>query len=232
MAVSRGWSRYEAWLASHGFAVLVPAFRGSAGLGIRHMEEGLSAGVGEADLSDVLTGAHWLEAQPGIDKDRIAVGGRSWGGYLTLRAVTQPEHPFVCGWAGAAISDWEIQQAETEVRYYDFQLLGGFLTDNSVRARAQERSPIHAMDQVKVPLLITHGREDRDVPFRQIEEFVRALRTHKAPLEEALFFEGEGHSNNKVANVLTETARILAFFRRHLLPWDLTSNPCGDQEVY
>lgn len=231
VAVSRGWSRYEAWLASHGFAVLVPAFRGSAALGVRHMQEGMVEGVGKADLTDVLAGARWLSTQPGINGGRLAVGGRSWGGYLSLRAVTQPEHPFVCGWAGAAISDWEVQQVETEVRYYDFQLLGGFLTDAAVRARARGRSPIHDVSHLSVPLFITHGRKDRDVPFRQIEAFVQALREYGTPLEDAVFFD-EGHSNKEVPNILEECARILAFFCRHLLPWDLTSNPCGGQEVY
>jgi dipeptidyl aminopeptidase/acylaminoacyl peptidase len=229
--VSRGWSRQEVWLASQGFAVLVPAFRGSATLGISHMEAGLGEGVGKADLADILAGARWLASQPGIDGDRLAAGGRSWGGYLTLRAVTQAEHPFVCGWAGAAIADWEIQQAETEVRYYDYQLLGGFLTDDAVRARARDRSPVHDITHLKVPLLITHGRKDHDVPFRQIEEFVQALRATGAPLEEHLFFD-EGHANKEAANIVTEYSRILAFFRRHLLPWNLTSNPCSGQAVY
>ncbi len=157
--------------------------------------------------------------------------GRSWGGYLSLRAVTRAVHPFVCGWAGAAIADGEIQQTETEVRYYDYQLLGGFLTDEAVRARAKDRSPIHGIADLKVPLLITHGRKDHDVPFRQIKKFVQAARQCGAPLEEALFFD-EGHANKEEANIVTEYSRILAFFRRHLLPWDFKSNPCPGQAVY
>lgn len=230
--VDRGWSPRPAWLASQGFAVLVPAFRASTGLGRRHMRNGFGESVGQADLDDVLAAAHWLKTESGVNGQRLGIVGRSWGGYLVLRAVTHSTDLFRCAWAGAAISDWEIQQAETEVRYYDRQLLGGFLTDRRVRELARERSPVHDVDKITAPLLVTHGREDRDVPFRQAERFVEELRRVKGPLEDALFFEDEGHSCKKRENITEEYYAIVTFLDRYLKPWDLDSNPCGGQQVY
>lgn len=229
--VSDGWATHAPWLAAHGFVVVVPAYRATAGLGVAHAYAGLGVGVGRADLDDIMAAGGWLADRADVDADRIAVAGRSWGGYLALRAVTSKTHPFRCAWASAGISDWEIQQAETEVRYYDLQLLDGFLTDTAVRARARSRSPIHDVAQISVPLLVTHGREDVDVPFRQIEAFVAAAVAAGTPIE-ATFYDHEGHENRIPENIHDECRRTVSFLRKHLVPWNLTDNPADRQVVY
>jgi dipeptidyl aminopeptidase/acylaminoacyl peptidase len=234
MAVGRGWQHLPAWLANAGFVVAIPAFRGSTGLGEAFMQAGYGENLGSADLQDVLRAGRYLSSRADVDPARLGVAGRSWGGYLTLRTLTHSEGTdlFRCGWAAAAIADWEIQQAETEVRYYDYQLLGGFLPESQIRARARDRSPIHHLDHLTRPILITHGRSDRDVPFRQIENFVEHARQAGNANVLHEFYEDEGHANKRAENIVGEASKALAFLRMHLVPWDLTSNPCGGQAAY
>ena len=117
-----GFSRYTfsaqpAWLANEGFLVITPNYRGSTGHGVPFMEAVAGDGVGKHDLADVLATADFAKTLPEADLTRgIGIGGVSWGGYLTLMAVTNAPETFSCAVAGAAIADWSIQQAETEVR--------------------------------------------------------------------------------------------------------------------
>jgi dipeptidyl aminopeptidase/acylaminoacyl peptidase len=218
------------WLANEGFVVVTPNYRGSTGFGLAHMRAVSSDGLGKADLSDVLAAGQFARLLPYVDASRgVGIGGRSWGGYLTLMAVTQAPDEFSCAVAGAAISDWRIQQAETEVRYYDRWLLGGWLYEQSERGR--DRSPVSAVDRIKAPLLIYHGEDDRDVPFRQIKEFVEAAKRAGVSVDYKPY-PLEKHSNSKPENQTDVLERTATFFRRHLQPWDLRENPSGGQIQY
>ena len=125
--------RQPAWLANEGFVVITPNYRGSTGHGVPFMEAVAGDGVGKIDLQDVLAAAEHLKTLPYVELGRgVGIGGHSWGGYLTLMAVTQAPEAFSCAVAGAAIADWTVQQAQTEVRWYDRWLVGGWL----VRARS------------------------------------------------------------------------------------------------
>ncbi len=105
------------WLANQGYVVITPNYRGSIGYGVEHMAAVAGKGLGKSDLSDVLATGRYVRTLPYVDLNRgVGVGGHSWGGYLTLMSVTQAPNDFSCAVASAAISDWLIQQAQTEVR--------------------------------------------------------------------------------------------------------------------
>jgi dipeptidyl aminopeptidase/acylaminoacyl peptidase len=218
------------WLANQGFVVITPNYRGSIGYGVAHMEAVSGDGLGKHDLADIVATARFARALPQVDTHRgIGVGGRSWGGYLTLMAVTQAPDTFSCAVAGAAISDWRVQQSRTEVRYYDHWLVGGWVYEQEERVR--ERSPITFADRITTPLLVYHGEEDRDVPFEQIGPFVERARAAGAPIT-FVSYPAEGHGNQlpeHQGDVLTRTAE---FFRRYLQPWNVRDNPSGRQTQY
>lgn len=191
------------------------------------MEAVSGDGLGKNDLNDVLAAGEYAKSLSYVDLSRgIGVGGRSWGGYLTLMAVTQAPDLFSCAVAGAAIADWNIQQSQTEVRYYDRWLVGGWIYEQVERAK--ERSPISYVGQIKAPLFVFHGEQDRDVPFTQIESFVQKARQAGIQLEYTPF-PGEGHSNNKQENQADVLERTRLFFRRYLHSWNFRDNPCADQ---
>jgi dipeptidyl aminopeptidase/acylaminoacyl peptidase len=215
------------WLANKGYVVVVPNYRGSLGNGISFMTPVAGEGVGKNDLADVVAAAKYARNLPYVDLTRgIGVGGTSWGGYLTLMAVTQAPDEFSCGVAGAAITDWTIQQAQTEVRYYDHWLIGGWVYEQSERAR--ERSPIHFVDRIKAKLLTLHGEEDRDVPFIESKYFAEKAQRSGVDIE-YVTYPVERHANRKPENQQNELDRIEAFFRKHLQPWNFRDNPSGDQ---
>jgi dipeptidyl aminopeptidase/acylaminoacyl peptidase len=218
------------WLANQGYVVITPNYRGSTGHGVAHMEGVAGEGLGKHDLRDVLAAASYVRTLPQVDASRgVGVGGRSWGGYLTLMAATQVPGAFSCAVAGAAISDWRIQQAQTEVRYYDHWLLGGWIYEQEERAR--ERSPVSAVERIQAPLLVYHGEEDRDVPFAQIEQFVMKARQAGVSID-YVTYRAEGHGNRLPRNQQDVLGRTAAFFRRHLQPWNVRDNPSGDQVQY
>lgn len=230
ISVARDFYPFYNWLANQGFIVVVPNYRGSIGFGIRHMVAVSGDGVGKNDLSDVLAAGDYAKTLPFVDVSRgLGVGGRSWGGYLALMAITQSPEAFSCAVAGAAISDWSIQQAQTEVRYYDYWLLDGWLYEQL--QRAVERSPVNFVEQIKVPLLVYHGEKDNDVPFRQIEEFVKKARQVGLKID-FVPYPDEGHSNKSPQHQQDELGRVGAFFRTYLQSWNFHDNPSANQIQY
>jgi dipeptidyl aminopeptidase/acylaminoacyl peptidase len=131
-----------------------------------------------------------------------------------------------CAVAGAAISDWFIQQAETEVRTYDNWLMGGWVYEQ--QERANKRSPVNLVNHIRVPLLVYHGERDRDVPFSQIEAFIKKAQAAGVSVNYKPY-PAEGHNLKKLENQQDMLWRIGGFFRRHLQDWDFSDNPCGDQ---
>lgn len=230
------------WLAGCGYLVLAPNFSGSTGNGLGHMERVLGDGCGVADLSDCLACAAWLRAldDPRLDLSRgIGVAGHSWGGYLAFLCMLESDDEgrsvFGCGVAAAGIADWSVQQRHTEVRYYDRALLGGWVYEDEVAARARAASPLTRASDLRAPLLVLHGDKDVDVPYPQIPPFVEAARRSTHPGAEVEFhaYPGEGHGMSGTAEVQADyLRRIRTFLRIHLKPWDFTSNPHGDVTAY
>jgi len=221
---------YHSWLANQGYIVIIPNFRGSTGHGVAYMAAVSGDGLGRNDLNDVLAAGRFARTLPDIDLNRgVGVGGRSWGGYLTLMAITQAPNDFSCAVAGAAIADWRIQQSQTEVRYYDRWLVDGWIYERI--ERATERSPVSYVERIQAPLFIFHGEEDRDVPFAQIGSFVERARQTGVDIEYKTY-PAEEHSNRKPENQQDVLDRTRNFFQRHLQPWNLLDNPCGNQVQY
>lgn len=217
-------------LANEGFIVLNVNYRGSTGHGVEHMNAVAGEGVGKHDLADVIAAAEYLRASPEVDAARgVGIAGRSWGGYLTLLALTTAPEVFSCGFAGAAVSDWAIQQAETDVRSYDYWLLGGWAYERPELVAA--RSPITHVEHLRVPLLVTHGEADPNVPPGQMRTFVeRALAAGKNV--EAHWYPHEVHVHQIRRSQQDELDRMARFFRRWLQAWDFVDNPSRGQISY
>eukprot|EP00592_Proboscia_alata_P003104 CAMPEP_0194371742 /NCGR_PEP_ID=MMETSP0174-20130528/20160_1 /TAXON_ID=216777 /ORGANISM="Proboscia alata, Strain PI-D3" /LENGTH=735 /DNA_ID=CAMNT_0039149965 /DNA_START=137 /DNA_END=2344 /DNA_ORIENTATION=- len=233
------------WLASCGYLVMVPNFSGSTGNGLEFMNRVLAEGCGVTDLSDCLACATYLQSdeaqvrEPRLDLSRgIAVGGHSWGGYLAFMCMLQQqkngESVFSCGIAAAGITDWFVQQRHTEVRYYDYALMGGWVYDKTIAARARDVSPISKATELRAPLLVLHGDQDIDVPFQQIPPFVEAAKRspHPGASVEYQAYKGEGHGMAGTETQVDYLKRVKTFLRINLKPWDFTDNPHGEVTAY
>ena len=183
-------------LASQGYAVLRPNYRGSLlGSGM------LEAGYGEfgrkmqTDLSD---GVRFLVAQGIVDPGRVCIVGGSYGGYAALAAVSLDPGPWRCAVSLAGLSDLQRMLHWVDERHYSGENLDQRYWDRFMGARdrndpmlAQISPALHA-DAVKVPVLLVHGEDDTVVPFEQSRYMADALRAAGRPVE-LVRLEGEDH---------------------------------------
>jgi len=197
-----GVQTYDAWpwylqsISQSGFAVLAPNFRGSTGYGAEFRNMNLSD-VGGGDLEDVVAGAKWLAKRPEIDKSKIAIFGQSYGGYMTLMALTKRPEVFAAGVALVPVTDWlELYELDdAALRKSDEELFGGPPEEKGELYR--DRSPINFVSNIRAPVLIKAGRNDPGCHIQPIEKFVKRLEEMKRP-HEFIVEEKEGHVSGRV----------------------------------
>ena len=173
-------------IASRGYVVLQPNFRGSAGYG----DTFTAAGYGEwgrkmqSDLSD---GVRHLVKQGMVDPKRVAIAGASYGGYAALAGVTLDTSVYNCAVAIAGVSDlkamqeWELVENSGAKRDSTTMLYWKrFMGDAS---KLDEVSPVKHVDAVKAPVLLIHGKDDTVVPFEQSQKFYDAMKKAGKPIE-------------------------------------------------
>ncbi len=179
---------------SRGFAVVDVNYGGSSGYG-RAYRRRLNGQWGVVDVADCVNAAKYLTAHGQADPDRLAIRGRSAGGYTTLAALTLHRDVFKAGASYYGISDLEAMAREThkfEARYLD-SLIGPY---PAKRHLYRARSPIHFADRISCPVIFFQGLEDRVVPPNQSRIMADALRTKGLPVA-LLTFEGEQHGFRK-----------------------------------
>lgn len=204
------WHEWAQLLASHGYAVLMPNPRGSEGQGSAFTE--LSRNDwGGADYQDVLDGLDQIVKQGIADPQRVAIGGWSYGGYLSAWAVTQDDR-FKTAIVGAAVIDIGAMALTTDTPDY---LPGYFGDPLTQRATYDKHSPIRYANQVKVPVLILHGEQDKRVPIALGEQFYGALKFNGTPVEMVRYPRGPHwfHEREHERYVLE---RVLRWLDKHL----------------
>jgi len=203
------------YFLQRGYAILAPNVRGSTGYGktFTHLDDVRKR---EDSVKDLAAAVEWLKTSGGADPKRIAVMGGSYGGYMTLAAITL--YPDL--WA-AAIEMFGIANFETN------------LTNTSgYRRKQREReygtlandleflksvSPIYKVDRIRAPLMVFQGRNDPRVPYTEAEQIVKALRDRNAPVEYTLFPD-EGHGFVKLPNRLVVYSKVADFLDRYMKP--------------
>ncbi len=189
-AASSALSMDRAFFTSRGIAVVDVDYRGSSGYG-RAYRDALKGAWGIADVDDCIAAARFLADRGSIDPARMAIRGGSAGGYTTLAALTFRPEVFAAGISYFGIADLELIHLDGhkfESRY-DEGLLAPWPEGRQV---FRDRSPIHCLDQVRAPMLIFQGLDDRVVPASQLTAMVAAFTAHGLP-HVAMTFEGEGH---------------------------------------
>ena len=158
-------------MASAGFAILQPNFRGSSGYG-RRFRHDLHGDWGGQDYRDVMTGVDALVARGIADPDRLGVMGWSYGGYLTAWTITQTDR-FAAASMGAAMTDLVAFDETTNLGGMLDDWFGGPVDDRVDRYR--ERSPITHAKNVRSPVLVQHGTDDPRVPIAPVRMFAAVL---------------------------------------------------------
>lgn len=194
-------------LVQSGFEVLAPDYRGSVGYS-RAFRRANIGDLGGVDLDDIVAGADYLR-----DRGHSQVGaiGSSYGGYLTLMAVSTTD-AFDAGASAVGIVNWEtaIENARGYLGEVLVTLMGG--TPEEVPERYEERSPITHVDDIDVPLLVVQGANDPRVPKSEAEQLVSSLDERDMP-HEYLLFEDEGHGVVKTENKAEYLSRTVSLFQ-------------------
>lgn len=208
-------NRNVQYLANQGFFVIAPNYRGSSGYG-REFRDANRFDMGGGDLEDVVAAADWLGKTGYVDAKKVAVMGGSYGGYLSMMAVSKaPEH-WAAGVPIVPFVNWftEIENEDPLLRQYDIATMGDPMKD---KARLQERSPINFVDQIKAPLLLLAGGHDPRCPRTEAEQVASAVKKHGGVVELKVY-ENEGHGFARLENQIDALTRVAEFLKKYVPP--------------
>ena len=203
-----GFNPYHQWFANRGYAVMSVNYRGSTGFG--------KGFVSAADLQwgrkmhdDLLDAVAWAVKEGVTSKDKVAIGGGSYGGYATLAGVTMTPDAFACGVDIVGPSNL-FTLLETIPPYWEaikLQFYRRMGDPNTAEGRAllKERSPLTYVDAIRKPLLIGQGANDPRVNVRESDQIVAAMQARKTPVTYVLFPD-EGHGFARPANAIAFNA--------------------------
>ncbi len=213
------WDADAQFLASRGYVVIEPEFRGSEGYGQKLFRAGMKQ-FGRAMQDDVADALAWAVGEGWVDKSRVCIAGASYGGYATLMGLMKHPDSYRCGVAWVAVTDprlmYEWRQGSDqsdEVRSFDLPtLIGDPVAD---AAMLESVSPLAQASRIKAPLLMAVGAEDRRVPPIHGRKMRDALVNAGHP-PEYVEYPDEGHGFYKPENRVDFMQRMERFLARHL----------------
>lgn len=200
-------------LSSAGYFVLYPNPRGSYGQGEAFTRANVKD-FGYGDLRDILAGVDEVTRTLPVDRDRVGITGWSYGGFMSMWAVTQT-HRFRAAVAGAGIADWLSYYGENDIDQWMIPYFGASVYDDpAVYAKS---APIQFIKNVKTPTLVLVGDRDGECPAPQSFEFWHALRAQGVP-SRLVVYPDEGHDIGQPEHRRDIIRRMLAWFDQYLAP--------------
>lgn len=215
-AHGNGFHALEHLLAREGFVVLAIEYRGSAGHGRAFQD--LSLGDWAAGQGwDAVAAAEYLRAQP-WSNGRIGIYGGSYGGIMTLAALTRTSEPFTAAAPLYGIYDWAdaYEHADRLMRFWVIEGHEGFKPGEAPE-RYERTATLRNLDAVPtdLPFLVMHGELDRRAPYQQSVRLVEALEARGNPVD-FHSYPNERHGFRRAENRIDAYGRLIAFFREHL----------------
>ena len=212
------WNSQAQFLASRGYVVIEPDFRGSTGYGYKHTRAGWKQ-WGLSMQDDLADAANWAVAQGWVDKDRIAIAGASYGGYATLMGLIKHPEIFRCGINWVGVSDIDLlysvtwsDASEAGLRYGMPTMVGDPVKD---AVQLRETSPLAQAQRLKSPLLMAYGIKDVRVPLVHGTKFRDAVMQHN-PNVEWVTYKEEGHGWRMEKNNVDFWGRVERFLEKNL----------------
>jgi dipeptidyl aminopeptidase/acylaminoacyl peptidase len=198
-------------LSAHGYFVLNPNPRGSYGQGEKFTEANIKD-FGYGDFRDILAGVDEVVKTLPVDNDRIGITGWSYGGYMTMWAVTQT-HRFRAAVSGAGLFNWQSYYGENDIDEWMIPYFGASVYDDpAVYART---APATFIKNAKTPTLVLVGQYDGECPAPQSREFWHALKTLGVETQ-LVIYPGEGHAFLQPDHQRDVMERVLAWFDHYL----------------
>lgn len=219
--VSWRWYGDRQFLASRGYVVLEPEFRGSEGYGWRHARAGWKQ-WGLAMQDDLADGVEALVKRGIVDKNRVCIAGASYGGYATVYGLIKHPEVYKCGVSWVGVTDiemlytvgWSDTGNFAESRLYLQKQVGDREAD---KVQLQATSAVQQAAKLKAPLILAYGKEDVRVPYEHGQKLRDAVRGHN-PKVEYIEYAGEGHGWRLLPTNVDFWGRVEKFLAEHIGP--------------
>jgi dipeptidyl aminopeptidase/acylaminoacyl peptidase len=208
--------RNNYYLDELGIAILYPNVRGSSGYGKTFLT--LDNGFKREDsVKDIGAFLDWVARDPGLDAQRVAVMGGSYGGYMTLASMVHYSDRLRCGVDIVGISSFltflkNTQDYRRDLRRVEY----GDERDPAMAEFMAKIAPLHNVEKITKPLFIVQGLNDPRVPVTEAEQMAQAIRGRGGEVW-YLMAKDEGHGFAKKKNADFQFVSTIQFFRKHLL---------------
>jgi dipeptidyl aminopeptidase/acylaminoacyl peptidase len=201
------------YLVASGYAVLATNVRGSTGYGkaYSHLDD---VERRMDSVEDLAYAARWLQREPSVDGERLAVYGGSYGGFMVLATLVTHPQLWAAGVDVVGISNFVtfLERTSAYRRAHREAEYGSLERD---RAFLERISPINQIENIVAPTLVIHGANDPRVPLNEAQQLVAALDRRGVPTR-LMVFDDEGHGLVKLKNKLVAYPAVVDFLRQHL----------------
>ena len=217
----RGFGYLEGQLfASRGYAVVVPNFRITPGMGNKIFTAGFGT-IGRQMSEDHEDAFKWAVDQGFADPKRACISGASYGGYASLQAMVKTPDLFKCAIAGLAVTDLVFQNTSLETDYVSEPAAVDFwkaiIGTTDLKAQmVKDLSPVNNASKIKGAIFLYAGRDDIRVPIDQINAMDRGLKNAGNPAKAYVVKAQEGHGFGRLENNIDLYTQVLAFLAAQL----------------
>ena len=210
-------NRFIQHIVNQGYMVIVPNYRGSIGYGKEFQNANLFD-MGGGDLEDVLAATDFLKQTGYVDPKKMIVMGGSYGGYLSMMAVTKAPEVWAAGVPIVPFVNWftEIQHEDPVLQQSDLATMGDPAKNPDL---FHDRSPIFFVDRIKAALFLLAGGNDPRCPKEETVQVVDELKK-RGGIVDYKIYEDEGHGFARVENQIDAYQRVTNFLKAHVPPAD------------
>ena len=198
------------YIMNQGYIVIAPNYRGSSGYG-EPFKRANVMDMGGGDLQDVLAAADFIGKTGYVDPKKLIVMGRSYGGYMTMMAVTKDPDKWAAGVAVVPFVNWftEYQNEDATLQASDKANMGD---PEKNKALWEDRSPINFVDKIKAPLILIAGENDPRCPKSEAQQVADAIKKNGGTVQLKVY-EDEGHVFGRREDVIDHFKRISDFLK-------------------
>lgn len=205
-----GFNPFMQYILNQGYVVIAPNYRGSTGYG-KDFEHANYMDMGGNDLQDNLAAMDFIRKTGYVDPKKLIVMGRSYGGYMTMMALTKAPEMWAAGVAIVPFVNWftEFQNEDPALQESDRATMGDPVAN---KALWEDRSPINFIDQIKAPLILIAGGNDPRCPKSEAQQVADAIKKRGGTVQLKIY-EDEGHAFGRWENVVDHFKRVSDFVK-------------------
>ena len=212
-------NRIVQYMVNQGYLVIAPNYRGSTGYG-KAFQEANFKDMGGGDLEDTLAAADWIQKTGYVDPKKLIVMGGSYGGYMSMMAVTKAPEMWAAGVPIVPFVNWftEIENEDPSLQQWDLATMGDPKNEKD-HDLLRDRSPIFFADKIKAPLFLLAGGHDPRCPKSEAQQVADAVKKNGGEAELKIY-ENEGHGFARVENQIDAYRRVAEFLKAKVPPQD------------